>query len=118
VDIVFKIDEIEGIEVVGIFYNTDDRLVDYLRYRYGFRFRILNLRGEIPFVWTPVELLVDGFGRIHYKVESVRPTRVHIAKLISAVNRFLKQNNGGSYEKGQGNILSNVKHFIFALCYS
>jgi len=64
VDIVFKIDEIEGIEVVGIFYNTDDRLVDYLRYRYGFRFRILNLRGEIPFVWTPVELLVDGFGRI------------------------------------------------------
>jgi uncharacterized membrane protein YphA (DoxX/SURF4 family) len=111
-----SIDEFKGIEVVGIFYNVDDRLVDYLRERYGFRFRVLSLRGESPFVWTPVEVLVDGFGRVYYKVESVRPTRAHITKLMSAVKKFLKQNNGGKYEKGQRDILNGVNRFIFAFC--
>jgi len=58
----------------------------------------LSLRGESPFVWTPVEVLVDGFGRVYYKVESVRPTRAHITNLMSAVKKFLKQNNGRKYD--------------------
>ena len=38
----------------------------------------------LDFMVTPVELLVDGFGKVYYRVEGVKPTKVHVRQLITA----------------------------------
>jgi len=84
------------VKVLGIAYSKDERLVNYVLDIYRFKFEVRRFDNvPIDFMVTPVEILVDGFGKVYYRVEGVKPTKVHVRQLITAINKISKQKEGG-----------------------
>ena len=81
-----------GVKVLGIAYSRDERSVNYVLDRYHFKFEVRKFNDiPIDFMMTPVEILVDKFGKVYYKVEGIAPTKSHVKNLIRAINKITKQ---------------------------
>lgn len=88
-----KIDSVyKGIKVLGIAYSGDERLVNYVVNAYRFKFEVRRFNNiPIDFEVSPVEILVDGFGKVYYRVDGVKATKAHVSRLITAINKISKQ---------------------------